>query len=185
MFAELPVWGLAIVIFLLRIVDVSIGVVRMLTVVQGRMIASVVLGFLEIIVWIAAVAPVIVNVSESIELAFAYAAGFAAGNGVGIWLQRKFASGPVVLRVVPTNQHEDIMNFLVQQGAWVTTFEGEGVKGDERMIVAALRRRNLDHAISFINQTDPDAMYVVEQALESKPSLYPPIPMIGRARPSV
>jgi uncharacterized protein YebE (UPF0316 family) len=185
MLVELPVWGLAIVIFLLRIVDVSLGVVRMLTVVQGRMKSSVVLGFLEVVVWIAAVAPVIVNVSENIGLAFAYAGGFAAGNAVGIWLQHRFASGPVVLRVIPTEQHEEIIRYLTQHGAWVTTFDGEGVKGDEKMIVAALRRRNLDQALDFIDQLDPGAMYVVEQALESKPSMYPPLPMMGRIRPTV
>ena len=60
-----PVWGLAIAIFLLRIVDVSVGTIRTIAVVNGRIKISVLLGFIEVLIWITVVSQVIARVKES------------------------------------------------------------------------------------------------------------------------
>src|SRR5690606_11004747 len=97
---ELPMWGLASAIFILRMIDVSMATLRTIAVVQGRIVVSVAIGFVEVLVWVTTVAQVIQHASNSPLLLFAFAGGFAAGNGVGILLERWLAMGAVILRIV-------------------------------------------------------------------------------------
>ena len=96
----LPVWALALVIFTLRVVDVSLGTCRTIAVVQGRMKVSVLLGFIEVLVWVTTVTHVIQKAADNGWLLLAYAAGFAFGNAAGIALERRLAMGSVILRIV-------------------------------------------------------------------------------------
>jgi len=68
--------------FGIRIVNVSIGTLRTITVVQGRLKLSVVLGFFEVLIWITALSQVLVGASTNPVLILAYAGGFAGGNAV-------------------------------------------------------------------------------------------------------
>ena len=101
---NLPVWLLAVVVFSLRIVDVSLGTVRTIAVVQGWIKLSVVLGFFELLIWIAAVSQVIARVKEQPILMLAFAGGFAAGNAAGILLERVLALGTCVVRIVSADK---------------------------------------------------------------------------------
>lgn len=53
--SELPIWGVALAIFTMRTLDVTLGTVRTITVVHGHKTLAVVLGFIEISIWITAV----------------------------------------------------------------------------------------------------------------------------------
>ena len=61
---DLPIWALALLIFCLRIGDVSIGTMRTIAVVNGRVKLSVLLGFFEVIIWILAIGSVIQRIAE-------------------------------------------------------------------------------------------------------------------------
>ena len=112
---ELPVWALAACIFLLRVADVSLGTVRTIVVVHGRIRLSVLLGFVEVLVWITAVSQVILRLRESPVLVVAYAAGFATGNAVGILLERRLALGHCVVRMI-SREGEAVARVLVSFG---------------------------------------------------------------------
>ena len=90
---DMPIWLLALMIFFLRVIDVTMGTFRTLSVVQGHVKLSVVLGFLEVFIWIFAISQVITRIGEHPLLAFAFAGGFAAGNAVGITLERRIGLG--------------------------------------------------------------------------------------------
>jgi uncharacterized protein YebE (UPF0316 family) len=171
--ATLPTWGLVLLVFGLRIVDVSLGTVRLLATVQGWTWTSVAVGFVEVLIWLAAVSEVVTQASSNLLLALAYAGGFAAGTAAGIWIQRTFASGPVVLRLMSSNASDRIIDFIEGYGARVTTFQGEGPGGGRTMIYTMCSRKRLDHILDFAEEVDPEVTYVVEPALESRPSVAP------------
>lgn len=93
---------LALLIFVLRIVDVSLGTLRTLSVVQGHVRASMMYGFAEVLVWSFAVTRVFVGPSPT-PLLISWAAGYAAGNAVGIMLERRFARRRVVYTLLTSN----------------------------------------------------------------------------------
>jgi len=71
-----------LVILFARICDVSMGTIRTIMIVQGKSVVAFILGFVEVIIWIAIVSTVVHNIRESPVLAVFYAFGFATGNVV-------------------------------------------------------------------------------------------------------
>ena len=98
--ATIPVWLLCLLIFVLRICDVTLGTVRTVVIVKDYLLLAVALGFVEVMIWILAVIQVIARINESFFLALAFAGGFAAGNAVGILVERRLAMGTSVVRII-------------------------------------------------------------------------------------
>jgi uncharacterized protein YebE (UPF0316 family) len=152
----------AALIFTLRIVDVSLGTVRTISLIHGRMALAVTLGFFEVLIWIAVVAQVIGGVSENPVLLVAYAAGFAAGNGVGILIERRLALGVQMLQMISQRHGEEIAAAIRAHGQAVTVFTGEGRDGPVKLLLTTCQRRKVPALIRDARGLDPDIFYVVE-----------------------
>ena len=74
-------WG-PLLIFLFRIVDVSLGTLRMLLAVRGRRVLPPLIGFVEVSIWVLAAGSVVQNLASPLHVV-GYAGGFAAGTAVG------------------------------------------------------------------------------------------------------
>jgi len=160
---SVPLWLVGVSIFMLRIVDVSLGTIRTLFVVQGRLFVSVMIAFVEVLVWVTAVSQVIVRIHDSPLLALAFAAGFATGNAVGILLERRLAIGTCVLRMITGVNGEAIAAAIRAQGLVVTTFDGEGQDGACKLVYTTFPRRDLQRVIRLAKSIQPDLFYVVDR----------------------
>jgi len=152
----------AALIFTLRIVDVSFGTVRTISLIHGRIVTAVILGFFEVLIWITVVAQVISGVSKDPVLLVAYAAGFAAGNGVGIVIERRLAFGVQMLQMISNRHGEAIATAIRELGQAVTVFTGEGRDGPVKMLLTTCQRRRVPALIGEARGIDPDIFYVVE-----------------------
>lgn len=152
----------AALIFLLRIVDVSLGTVRTISLIHGRIGTAVTLGFFEVLIWITVVSQVITGVAKNPVLLVAYAAGFAAGNGAGILIERRLALGVQMLQVISQARGEEIASALREAGQVVTAFTGEGRDGPVKMLLTTCQRRKIPAIIAAARAIDPEVFYVVE-----------------------
>jgi uncharacterized protein YebE (UPF0316 family) len=173
---DLPVIVLALTIFVFRIVDVSLGTMRTISVVQGMIKLSVILGFFEVLVWITAVSQVIVGIKNSPLLLLAYASGYAAGNAAGILLERRLALGAVVVRIISPRSGYDIADTLRAKQWGLTIFQGEGREGPVYMIYMTCLRKELPQVLDIAREIDPGIFYSVETAREWNRDLNPPSP---------
>jgi len=164
------------VIFLLRIVDVSLGTVRTISVVQGRVKLSVLLGFLEVLVWVTAVVGVLQRISESPVVMFGYALGFAAGNATGILLERQIALGDVIVRLITSPDHPDFGELFRNRSGRVTTFTGRQNGETVEMYFTTCRRRDVRALIEAARRIDPEVFYSVDPIRESSIELTQPLP---------
>jgi uncharacterized protein YebE (UPF0316 family) len=155
---------LGIIIFLARVVDVSIGTMRTIAIVQGRTKIAFVLGFLEVSIWLIVISFVINDMMNKPLIGVFYALGFSTGNVVGIKLERRLAFGHIILRVISTCNGRKIADKVRDSGYAVTTFEGEGKCGPVTMIYVVCRRRDLNEIIPLVKGVEPDAFYITEQA---------------------
>src|SRR5688500_4734875 len=89
----------AALIFLLRIVDVSIGTLRVMYMVRGERAKTVPLAFLESAVWGVPVSRIFEGVARPLYM-LACAGGYAGGTMVGMTLERWIASGYILVRVI-------------------------------------------------------------------------------------
>ena len=159
----LPVWVLSLVIFGLRIVDVSLGTLRTITIVHGRVPISVLIGFVEVLIWVTAVSQVIVHLRENPALSLAYAGGFACGNAVGIVLERRIALGTVVVRMIASTGASQIAQRLRSLGYEVTAFPGEGKDGPRTLLFTTCARRNSASVVREAAELDHRLFYTVDR----------------------
>ncbi len=154
-------WG-PLLIFGLRIVDVSLATLRMLLSVRGLKIAAPVIGFFEVLVWIFAVGNAIKHLESPLHL-LGYAAGFSSGTLVGLWIEEKMALGMATVRVMSLHGGVEIAEALRERGFGVTEFAGQGREGTVEMVYAVLRRRDLPMVYREVGVWDPDAFVTVEE----------------------
>src|SRR5512135_3083150 len=91
-------WG-ALLIFCLRIVDVSCDTMRVIFAIRGKRLVAASLGFVQALVWIFAVANAVKHLNSPLHV-LGYAGGFATGTFVGISLEQALAFGVATIRVV-------------------------------------------------------------------------------------
>lgn len=91
--------GLPLLIFFARVFDVSLGTLRIIFTARGRRYLAPLLGFVEVFIWIVIVSQ-ITRGADNLAAYLAYAAGFAAGNYVGIWIDNRLAIGNLILRMI-------------------------------------------------------------------------------------
>lgn len=154
-------WG-PLVIFCLRIVDVSLATLRMLLAVRGIKMVAPFIGFFEVLVWILAVGTAIRHLDSPLHL-IGYAGGFATGTLVGLMIEERMALGMANIRVVSRFGGVELAEALRERGFGVTEFAGQGREGHVEVLDAVLRRRDLPTALSEIDFWDPDAFVTVQE----------------------
>lgn len=154
-------YGTSLLIFLMRIADVSIGTVRIILVARGRKLLAPALGFVEILIWLYAISNIMQNL-DRLAYYLAYAAGFAAGNHLGIIVEERLAIGIGMVRVITRRKADRLIASLRRAGYGVTTVIGEGSAGPVDIIYTVVRRAELPRVIEAIHTFNPRAFYVVE-----------------------
>jgi uncharacterized protein YebE (UPF0316 family) len=159
----------ALLIFLLRIVDVSMATVRLIFAVRGRRGLAAIIGFFEVLVWIFAAGQALQHLDSILHL-LGYAAGFATGSYVGVWLEGRLALGLSVVHAVckPEAGGDGAMagvlaNAVRLAGYAVTAIEGRGRDGDVELLRIVVPRRRAGIVIELIRDYDPDSFITVEE----------------------
>lgn len=171
--AHLPILALAPAIFFCRVLDVSIGTLRTISVVQGRTRLAVALGFFEVLLWVAAVSQVMARLDDSPLLLVAYAGGFATGNAIGIALDRRLALGNIVVRLITHGDGPAMAEALRAHGQAVTTFEGLGRDGPVSMLWVVCARRAMQAVIDTARQQDPEVFFASEPVAATRTGAIP------------
>ncbi|WP_096894382.1 DUF2179 domain-containing protein [Candidatus Scalindua japonica] len=154
-----------LVIFAARIVDVSVGTIRLLAIVSGRTFLAFFLGFIEVSLWLVIIAKVLNEISNKPLLGLFFALGFSAGNAVGILLDKKIALGHLVLKIFILGDGKEIAEEIRKRGFSVTTFDGEGERGAITELNIVCRKRELKNAVQIVRILDSDAFYITEPVL--------------------
>lgn len=153
-------WYIPVLIFLARICDVSVGTIRTIIVMSGHQFIAALLGFVEVTIWVFAVAGALKYLSEPIAVV-SYAGGFAAGVLVGMWLEERIALGYRVVRIISRNGEINLAEKLRERGHRVTRVRGEGREGPVEIDFLVIRRRQLGQVRRFIAEHAPQAFYTV------------------------
>jgi uncharacterized protein YebE (UPF0316 family) len=154
-------WG-PLVIFCLRIVDVSLSTVRMLLAVKGIKLVAPLIGFFEVLIWILAVGTAIRHLDSPLHL-IGYAGGFATGTFVGLKIEERMALGMATIRVVSRYGGVELAEALRDRGFGVTEFSGQGREGKVEVVDAVLRRRDLPAVLKEVDLWDPDAFVTIQE----------------------
>jgi uncharacterized protein YebE (UPF0316 family) len=151
----------ALLIFCLRLVDVSIGAIRIVMIVRGERWIAGLLGFFESLTWVIAAGLVFSNLDSPVRMV-AYAAGFGAGTVLGSTLERRLKLGKTVMRVITQVQTAEVAPHLREAGFGVTVVNAEGKEGDVRLAFTVIPRKRADEALRVVSEVNPEAFVTLE-----------------------
>ena len=126
-------------IFFARIIDVSLGTVRMILTIRGERYIAAVIGFFEIMIYEVALGKVINSLDEPVKLIL-YCLGFASGVIVGSWLEGVLALGYQGIQVIMDNDNQELVEQLREEGYAITTWKAEGLSGPKLVLNLVVKR---------------------------------------------
>jgi len=157
---------LPLIIFLARILDVSIGTMRIMFVMGGWKKLAPILGFFEVLVWLLAIGQIMQNLNNWVCYV-AYAGGFATGTFIGMAIESKIALGQFLLRIISANNKE-LKTFLYRAKYKFTVVPGSNNDNPVEIIFLVIKRRDLENVLEKIKNIAPEALYTVESIKMAK-----------------
>lgn len=152
----------ALMIFSLRVIDVTIGTLRIAMLVRGYRLVAGSLGFIESLIWLVSVAQVLSSLDEPIK-AVAYCAGFATGTMLGVTVERWLAMGKSVMQVIAPVGSPQVAPALREAGFVVTVVNAEGRDGSVRIAYSVISKKRQKHALGIVSQLNPKAFVTFEE----------------------
>ena len=158
---------LPILIFLSRIFDQSIGILRIIFATKGLKIPAFVAGFLESLVWLIAISQ-IMNHLDNIFCYLAFAGGFASGNVVGIYLENRISMGFLIVRVIFQKDSDKTIELLREANFRLTTIDAMGMEQAVKMVFSTIMRSRLKEFLNILEKNNPNAFYTIEDVRKVK-----------------
>jgi uncharacterized protein YebE (UPF0316 family) len=164
--------GLPLLVFCARVIDVTLGTLRIIFISRGKKHIAPLLGFVEVFIWIAVVAQIVRGVNDLVTY-LAYAAGFAAGNFVGMYIEDRLAIGTQVIRIIVPNGADPLTANLSAAGYGVTRVAGQGGSGPVTLVYTVVKRKDVFVVLSLIHQTHPHAFLSIEDVRSTQEGIFP------------
>lgn len=155
-----PLWELGLIL-LSRVIEVSMGTLRIILINKGYRRQGVVLAFFEVLIWVFVASRVISGIAEEPIKGIIYSFGFAIGVYLGSILESRLAFGKVLVQAI-TNVDMGVViaNALRSEGYGVTTVNAQGKDSDKIVLMIFANRRGNEQIIEKIRNIDSSAMIV-------------------------
>jgi len=150
------VWVVALIIFILRVLNMALDTVRMLTVVRGMKPITFILGVFQTTLFVFAFGSVMNDLNNILNIA-AYALGFATGNVVGMMIEKRLAFGFINITIMSLKNSTAIANLLRDKGYAVTEIPARGKDGKINILESSVQRKFAQEVQKIALDTDPNA----------------------------
>jgi uncharacterized protein YebE (UPF0316 family) len=154
-------WLGALGIFCLRVSDMTCDTLRMLFVVRGRKGIAWVLGFVQSVIFVIAITTVLQHLDNPLNV-IGYAAGFATGNVVGMWIEERLAIGHIKISIVTQHLGAALSESLREAGFAVTEIPARGRDGMVSMLSVSVRRKEVSKVEAIVHENDAEAFVISE-----------------------
>ncbi len=151
----------AVIIFVLRIIGVTLATLRVLIMMRGRKILAASMGFFEVLVYVLAIGQVVNNLGNVWNL-LGYCLGFAAGTLIGMSIEERLALGYATIRIVSRYNGQHMADAIRVAGYGATIDWGQGRDGTVGIVYVTVRRREIDAVVNLADEVDDEAFVTVE-----------------------
>lgn len=169
---EFVLYGIPLLICLARVMDVSIGTLRIIFVAKGLRLLAPILGFFEVSIWLGALSQVMDNLTNTTNF-IAYALGFSLGNYLGMYIENRLALGMVVVRIITKKDSNNLVEALRALRYSVTVADAEGNNGPVNILFTVIKRSNIKVITPLILKYNPQAVYSIEDVRHASDPDFP------------
>ncbi len=163
-------------IFLSRIMDVTIGTIRIVMVSKGQKTVAPLLGFFEIFIWLLAISKIFENLDNWLCY-FAYAGGFATGNYIGLIIEEKLAVGIIKIQIITRKKAGTLIENMKAAGYGITYHEAQGSNEKVSIIYSIIKRNEIQKVQEIVKTTNPKAFYSIEEVKSVSHGVFRPKPI--------
>jgi len=151
-----------LLIYFLRITDVSMATVRTLLIVRNAKLVVPLIGFFEVSIWVFAVSAVVQNLTSPLHIV-GYAGGFATGNYIGMLIEERLALGLATVRTMVKEGGAELSATLRGLGFGVTEMAGRGRDGEVEVLYSVIPRRQIAKYVHTVDHAAPESFLVVDE----------------------
>ena len=145
-----------------KVIEISIGVTRIVLITRGERLLGAILGFFEVLIWVLLVSTVLRDITSDPVKVIIYALGFAIGNYVGSTLEQKLGIGTVRIEAIVKEVHgQDLVKKIRAHGYGVTVIEGEGMNHSRNVLVMNIPRKNYMEVVNMIKNLQYNVVITV------------------------
>ncbi|TFF86164.1 MAG: DUF2179 domain-containing protein [Promethearchaeota archaeon] len=162
---------LPLLIVVARIADVSLQTLRIIFTSRDKIKIAPIVGFFEVLIWLLAIGQLFDNLTNILYYT-AYASGFAIGNYVGIFIDRKLSIGLLNLQLIVIEKPDKLLNELKKAGYGLTVLTADGFHNI--LIQLIIRRKNLKEVLKIIETHYENAFITLQQVQSVKGGVFPP-----------
>lgn len=155
---------IALGIFALRVLNQSLDTLRVMMMMRGRQLVTWLLGFAETVIFVITLSTVINDLNNLLNIV-GYAAGFATGNVLGVWVEGRLALGYIHLRVISPKRGSAVAGKLRQEGYAVTEIPARGRDGAVTLLNISIRRKDVTRVRQLVQEVDEGAFITGEEML--------------------
>lgn len=156
-------FNLCLKIFLVRIIDVSLGTIRTIMSVKNKNLIASLIGFVEVTVWFLVVKEALNTDENSIFVVLSYAAGFATGTFIGGKISSKYIKGYMSVYVI-TEQEKNLTDILREKEYGVSVIEIKGKNDNEKaLLLIQINNNNLEQLKTLIKECDEKAFIIANE----------------------
>ncbi len=151
----------ALLIFSLRIIDISFYSLRLLSLYRGRKAPAWIFGLLQSSIYLLALKTFITDLTSWPKI-IGYATGFATGMVLGMYLEDRLAIGYLHLRIVSPYNGMHTAEQLRQKGFAVTEVPARGKDGTLSILHCSILRKDASLVEKILAELDPDVFVTAE-----------------------
>lgn len=155
------IWVGALVIFGMRVINMTLDTLRILYMMRGKKTLAWVFGFTVSLIHILLLTSILSNLNTPLYI-LVYAAGFASGGVVGIWLEKRLAIGYSNIQIISPRRGVAMAQKLRENGFAVTEIPARGKDGMVSMLSLSVRRKQVLDVEKIINECDESAFVTSE-----------------------
>ena len=149
-------WLVAGIIFIVRVLNMAVDTIRMLTVMRGMKTITWVLGVIQTVLFVLALGSVISDLNNPLNI-LAYSVGFATGNVIGMMIEKRLAFGFINLTIISSIRGQELADRMRAEGHAVTEIPARGKDGTVEILECSVLRKFAPAMQDLVMQIDPSA----------------------------
>lgn len=149
---------LCLEIFIARILDVSIGVIRTVELIKDNTCRAVVLAFFEVLIWFLIAKEALTTNELNIIVAVFYSLGYATGTLLGSYLSKILIKGSVGVQVISSIINNKNIEQIKKEGFGVSSLR---LDNNKRMLIIEVNKKRLKKLLCIIKTIDKKSFITV------------------------
>ena len=153
---------LCLEVFFARMIDVGIGSVRTILLVKAKNFISMILAFIEILIWFFVAKQTLTSEETNLAIILSYAGGYAVGTYVGGLINKYFVRGTLTAFIVTSLDNRDMVDELKDSGYGVSVIS---VEENKLVLLTEFKKKKLNKLKSTIKRIDDSAFIIINESL--------------------